>query len=642
MLLNPGFVTTGIPQQPFSHAFLNHIPHPCLVVTADWRHLLYCNQAFDRLWQSETGSELCFEQSFRQQAYLHFRDSFLACPPDMQQTQAEITLADSRVFAQTISSIHIAEINQAAYLCVFEDITRYKKREAELTQAKAQLEEALAAKQTYLSTMTHELRTPLNAVIAMAHLLAEDNPHPHQTDNLKTLKHSADNLLTLINDVLDFSKIEANKLVFEKTAFSLEELLKNARRSSQYRADEKGIRLETRKASHIPAHLVGDPARLLQILNNLISNAVKFTEKGVILIEAELDSKTESQVGVRFIVSDTGIGIPQEKLQTIFEDYTQAGNDITRKFGGTGLGLAITKRLLELQNSRIEVKSQVGLGSSFSFVLLFGIGDKPESKPVSHITKHAHWKQAQLLLVEDNEVNIIVASKFLKSWGLQPDYARNGSEALEKVKEKNYDLVLMDIQMPVMDGFEATRVIRAMNRLHLQVMPIIALTANALADVKEKCLSNGMTDFVTKPFTPDALHTCLSKYLPTPVEQAVDTAGAEPAEPVFVPDYAGYIWQKVTTVTSEDAETQQHLFKLSVESIRQFKADYQSSLLHKDSQRLSQMLHKARTLFHMLALEEIELEARQGFQLLSETPLREDKLRDSIHKVHAFCDRILA
>ncbi len=644
MLLTPASFVTDSPQQSFSTTFLNSFSHACLVATTDWGHFLHCNQAFYTLWQPETDHDLLPNPASKQQAYLHFRDSYLVSSSNPQKALAEeeITLADSRVFTKKVSKIHLSEMDQEAYLCIFEDITRHKKREAELLQANAQLAEALAAKQTYLSTMTHELRTPLNAVIAMAHLLTEDNPQPHQTDNLKTLKYSAENLLTLINDVLDFSKIEANKLVFEQTAFQLDDLLKNAKRASHYRATEKGIRLDTYTSSNIPPYLVGDPARLLQILNNLVSNAVKFTSKGTVLIEADLDFKTETQAVVRFSVSDTGIGIPREKLQTIFDDYTQAGNDTTRKFGGTGLGLAITKRLLELQNSRIDVKSQVDLGSAFSFLLTFGIGDKPEAKPLYAPTKHLHWQEAQLLLVEDNEVNIIVASKFLKSWGLQPDYARNGSEALERIKEKTYDLVLMDIQMPVMDGYEATRVIRTMGEKHLQKMPIIALTANALDDVKDKCLANGITDFVTKPFTPIALHACLSKYLPQAVIPLTVSEPLEVGEPAFVPAYASYIWQKVIAVTSEDSETQQHLFNLSVENIRQFKLDYQESLMHKNPQQLSQILHKTRTLFHMLALEEIEAEARQGFDLIAGTAPQKDKLRANIQKVHACCDRILA
>lgn len=635
MFLNNAPFDNDVFAESLAWHYLNDFPNACAVISADWQRLVYGNRKFAEVWQ----------QSGNQQPALEWLAALQSQLPDRTpHTGTEISLPDGRTFGWHVSAVVVPETQESALLCVLEDLTRHRRREAELTQAKAQLEEALAAKQTYLSTMTHELRTPMNAVIAMAHLLAEDNPQPHQAENLKTLKASADNLLTLINDILDYSKIEARKVVFEQTVFQLDDVLKNARRASLYRAEEKGVRIDVYKSSQIPPHLVGDPSRLLQVLNNLVSNAVKFTEQGSVLVEAELESRNQDTVSVHFTVSDTGIGIAPERLNVIFDAYTQAGSDTSRKFGGTGLGLAITKRLIEMQNSRISVKSKVGYGTSFTFSLVFKVADKPVTTPPARArVADPDWRTKQILLVEDNEVNIMVATKFLKSWGLQPDYARNGREALERVEAKQYDLVLMDIQMPVMDGFEATRRIRLANEPHLQQMPIIALTANALDEVRDRCLANGMNDFVSKPFTPDGLHACLCKYLPSQtMPQTVGSATSGPADIGQVPDYARYVWHRVAAISAEDAETQQHLFTLSVDNLRQFKADYQEALLQGDPQRLEQLLHKTRTLFHMLALEDLETEARAGFRLLSIEKERQALVEQHALLIRTLCDKALA
>lgn len=628
---------------PLLTGFIENLPHACLVTAAETDQVLYFNQVFQRMAQpgGATGTDGPPSGDPGHSCGTFLTD---APPGHERQWETEIRLADGRVLRRKTSRTPMDGLAGEVCIHTFEDITGQKQRETELEQDKLRLEAGLNAKQNYLATLTHELRTPLNAVIAMSHLLMADHPQAHQTENLETLQSSAQNLLALVNNVLDFGKIEANKVVFEETTFCLDELLRNAIRASQYRAAEKGVCMELRLNPDLPPYLVGDPGRLMQVLNNLIGNAVKFTDNGMILVGAEGVPQTDGRVGVRFTVSDTGIGIPEVKLPFIFDDYTQAGNDTTRKFGGTGLGLSITKRLLELQGSRIEVKSRLDTGSSFSFTLPFKTGRKPVLQP-ARLKNHDGWHQKRILLVEDNEVNIIVASKFLKYWQLQLDVARNGCEALEKVQANDYDLVLMDLQMPEMDGFEATRRIRASAGEYFTALPIIALTANVAGDARKQCLRNGMTDFMTKPFTPDGLHACLLKYMPqpdlAPPTTGEATGGAPDGEPAPVPDYAAYIWNKIAVVAAGDAATHQHLFRLSVEGLRQFRADYQVSLLQKDAERLQQALHKSKTLLHMLTLEDISRETENAFKLIAQPLVPHESLEESIRKVHGFCDHAL-
>ncbi len=632
-----------IARNPLLIGFIENLPHACLVTIGETGQVLYHNQAFSQVSHLDSTRDsggVAGNEGLRR-----VFDAFLAGSTHGSQPQweTEIRLADGRFIRRKTSRTPVDGL--AADVCIhtFEDITDQKQRDAELQQAKSRLETDLNAKQNYLATLTHELRTPLNAVIAMSHLLMADQPQTHQTENLQTLQSSAENLLALVNNVLDFGKIEANKVVFEETVFHLEDLLRNAVRSLQYRAGEKSIRMELRSNPATPPYLVGDPARLTQVLNNLIGNAIKFTDEGVVLIETECVPQTGSRIDVRFFISDTGIGIPEAKLHSIFDDYTQAGDDTTRKFGGTGLGLSITKRLLELQGGHIEVKSRFGIGSSFSFMLPFKIGEKPVARPARSSRNHGDWRHKRVLLVEDNEVNIVVASKFLKYWQLQLDVARNGCEAVEKVQANSYDLVLMDLQMPEMDGFQATRCIRALDAVYYESLPIVALTANVTGDVRDQCLRNGMTDFMTKPFTPDGLHGCLSKYLshqpPPTIKDVTGEALEEPA--TVVPDHAAYIWHKIAVVSAGDASTQQHLFRLSVEGLRQFRNDYQTSLLQKDADGLRQALHKSKTLLHMLTLESISQETEHALQLISQPSVPEASLEESIRKVHGFCDYAL-
>lgn len=383
-----------------------------------------------------------------------------------------------------------------------------------LILAKEEAEKATVAKTQFLSTMSHEIRTPMNAVIGITHLLMQ-NARDDQAEYLNILKFSAENLLVLINDILDFNKIEAGKITFEEVDFSLKDLLINIRAALLQKAVDKGIQLKLMMEDDLPEAVKGDSVRIGQILTNLVSNAVKFTDYGRVTISASILKKDVDTTTVTFEVKDTGIGIPQDKWDAIFDSFTQASSETTRKYGGTGLGLTITKRLLELQGSKIQLESAPGEGSTFYFDLRlknssFQFKKRTESDMTSQ--KHPSLKGLKLLIADDNRINIIVAQQFFKRWDIESDVAENGVLAVQMVQQSNYDMVLMDLQMPEMDGYEATQSIRALSNDKFAQIPIIALTASAMLDIKDKAFAVGMNDYISKPFNPDELYRKIALY----------------------------------------------------------------------------------------------------------------------------------
>jgi len=379
--------------------------------------------------------------------------------------------------------------------------------ETELVSAKENAEKASMAKAQFLSTMSHEIRTPMNAVIGLTHLLLQEDPKPEQLQNLKILKFSAENLLGIINDILDFSKIEAGKITLEEEDIVIRDLLDGIIYSFSPKTLEKGISLTATIDENVPEVILSDQLRLSQILNNLLSNAVKFTSTGGITIEIKQKKKHRNTEEIEFRIIDTGIGIHESKHKSIFNEFTQADNNTTRLFGGTGLGLAITSKLLELFNSKIELWSKPGEGSIFSFTLHLKTGIRSIEKKVKfeNIDDFTLLTGRRILVVEDNKVNQIIAQKFLKQWGINITIAENGKEALKKLELDNFELILMDLQMPEMDGYETTKRIRSSNTSY-QNIPIIALSASAMLQIRDKALVIGMNDFVTKPFNPNELY----------------------------------------------------------------------------------------------------------------------------------------
>lgn len=395
------------------------------------------------------------------------------------------------------------------------DLSERKRVERELIIAKEKAEEATYAKAQFLSTMSHEIRTPMNAVIGVTHLLSEDNPREDQIQNINILKLSADNLMTLINDILDFSKIEAGRVDIESIDFNFRNLVNNIASGFEVKSKEKGLDFIVDLDPKIPSYLVGDPTRISQVLNNLCCNAVKFTDTGNVQVVVSYQEKLNDKVKLKFEIKDTGVGIPAEKQDQIFQSFSQADSNTTRLYGGTGLGLTISKKLIEIMGGCINVKSDLEFGTTFSFELCLTISHK--SKPNLNLSNESYQnidkiKGMHILLAEDNQMNILILKQFLKKWEITYEIAMNGEVAVEKVRSGNFDMVLMDLQMPILDGYKATQSIRKLADDRFKKIPILAITASAFNEIRKQVLEAGMNDFVTKPINPEDLYMKIEKY----------------------------------------------------------------------------------------------------------------------------------
>jgi PAS domain S-box-containing protein len=388
------------------------------------------------------------------------------------------------------------------------DISERMIAQQEAIDAKQKAEESIQSKEKFISIMSHEIRTPMNAVVGITNLLLQKEHTADQKELLKGLKVSSENLLKILNNILDLSKIDSGKLVLESADMSLQEIIGSAVESNSFKAAEKNIVINIEVDKRIPAYIKGDSFRLSQILLNLLSNAVKFTDEGNIMISVKMLDESKENYHLLFTISDTGIGIPEEMLSEIFESFTQASSDISKKYGGTGLGLTITKKLIEFQNGNIGVESTKNKGSKFIFDLTFGKSDKKTAGKSEHIPEY-DFKGLNALIVEDNEMNQLVVVRFLEQQKISTSVASNGKEALSLIRKNNFDFILMDLQMPEMDGYETSFFIR--EKLQNYKIPIIALTASASDDIEKKVLEAGMNDYITKPFEPTMLFSMIAR-----------------------------------------------------------------------------------------------------------------------------------
>ncbi len=380
-----------------------------------------------------------------------------------------------------------------------------------------EIKELSNVRMRFLSTMSHELRTPLNGVIGLTNVLLHQEPRKDQEETLSVLKFSAENLLALVNDILDFNKLDSDVVELERTPFNLYDLIENIYSATKLKASEKQLDFAFEVSEPLRSlTLVGDPTRITQVLLNLLNNAVKFTEKGSVKLSCSELAFAEESVQVRFVVEDTGIGIEESRQLGIFDEFVQASVSTARNYGGTGLGLPIVKRVLELYQSTVQIESSIGNGAKFSFDIIFpyqkDVSDDLKSSAVKE-NKSTNLSRLKVLVVEDNAVNILVIRKTLNRMEINPDVAENGKMALEMIANNDYDLVLMDLYMPELDGYETTKVIRGLGDDRKANVPIIALTATVNSQVLDDVLAVGMNGYLPKPFHPDDLFEELRKHV---------------------------------------------------------------------------------------------------------------------------------
>jgi len=381
-----------------------------------------------------------------------------------------------------------------------------------LIKEKTIAENALISNTKYINVMSHEIRTPLNGIVGISNLLNSGSIKDSNEikSMLKTLNYSANNLMTLVNDVLDHAKLESGKMDFENIEFNFDDFTNELNNTFQPKCNEKGIDFRIKKDSNIPKYIKGDPIRLNQVILNITNNAIKFTEKGHVEFAASISTSDDNKIVIKFEITDTGIGISKENMSKVFEQFQQAESSTARKYGGTGLGLSIAKQIVELQNSEIKIKSKLGEGTTFYFDLKFEIVERNETKKLFDI-KNANLNNLKILVAEDNAVNALIARKFLEMWNSNATFVINGKEALNELESNNFDVILMDIQMPIMDGLEATKAIKLNPRL--SQIPVLALTASRSG--KETFLANNpeFDNYIPKPFIPEEFfNTIINSY----------------------------------------------------------------------------------------------------------------------------------
>ena len=505
---------------------------------------------------------------------------------------------------------------------VASDITTFKQAERQLMEAKQMAEGASKMKEQFLANISHEIRTPMSGIVGLTRILLDSNGlDDEQMKYLKSIKISSDNLMIIINDILDVSKIEAGKMTFEETPFDLREIVNHTKELFKSKADEKSVDLICEMDEEIPRHLSGDPTRLSQILNNLVSNAIKFTPKGYVLVRVKMRSVSSNKITLDFEVKDSGIGIPAESISSIFESFTQASTETTRKFGGTGLGLTIVKKLIELQNGNIGIKSKPNEGTTFFFSLTFTVSDASEID-----VKKDHWAEYRnkdishlsVLCAEDNMINQMVLKKILSEWKVKAVFAENGKIAIEKLKEQHFDIILMDVQMPEMDGFTATRNIRAQSEASYSAIPILAVTGSATSIGIQRCYDCGMNDFISKPYDHNELRKKIILLTSEiPVKQKQSTVGSQ--QPTV--DKLQDLLPTVDVELSEKRVTDlNHLRKLAdgnigfvIEMVEMFLAKTPAEVelvenyyKNKDWDELRQIAHKIKPTFGYVGLKDIQ------------------------------------
>lgn len=508
---------------------MDSLPDLIYVKDADGRYMTV-NRGLRRVWGNppleDVVGKTVFEFARAELAAHYHRDDTTVLesgrPIVDSEEQVVTATGERRTYSTTKVPLYNTNGQVIGLVGIDRDITRRKQFEEDLRQARQAADSANRAKSDFLANMSHEIRTPLNAVIGMTDLLLAGELGQQHRDYLEIIRDSGESLMVVINDILDFSKIEAGHLQLEVRDYHLPDMVRNATRALQLRAHDRNLDLSCTVDPSVPVWIRGDSIRLRQVLTNLIGNAIKFTDVGEVAIRVAPAPRDDGSPGLRFAVRDTGIGIPSDKLDHVFKAFAQADASTTRRFGGTGLGLAICTRLIKLMGASLTVNSTVGKGSEFSFVLPLSPGVDPASKssgrpavlaPEPHPADRV--PELEILLAEDSRMNQVLAIGILERGGHTVTVANHGREAVQAFQTRRFDLILMDVQMPEMDGLQATEAIRTLERTTGGHVPIIAMTAHALTGDRERCLSAGMDGYLSKPIRLNDLMATIRRLSPT-------------------------------------------------------------------------------------------------------------------------------
>jgi PAS domain S-box-containing protein len=588
-------------------------------------NLILINEAGKAITQFNTGKTPEMGNSLKQIIGNERRDSMIKTFQrafEGQSSEYEQVFENSNGEKRTylMSYLPVKEGEQVIAACVVsKDITDLVIYRAQLIEARRKAERAEKSQEQFLANMSHEIRTPLNGIIGMANLMQNTRLNEEQKEFVNIIKYSSDNLLVLINDILDFSKIKAGKLNIELIEFNIWDVVQKAVTALQQRAKEKDLGLLIFFHDDVPRLIKGDPYRLNQILSNLLSNAIKFTSKGYVRIEISCKQVIEGWCNMRFKIKDTGIGIATEKLAMIFESFSQASEDVTRKFGGTGLGLTITKQLVELQGGTIRVESEEGVGTSVTFEIPYEIIEEPLMTPraqdetASFSTLSFNGKK--ILVVEDNDINRKVIAYNLEPTGIEITMANDGKEAVKILEQGNqFDLIIMDLQMPAMNGFQATVYIR--QKLKLQT-PIIAMTASALKNEEVKCLQLGMNEYLTKPFAPEELFKLLEKYFDgKKMETEKNAVASRSQSPSYSLDYIS---------VKKKPEVISHVLSIILSEAPKLLQEISNAISNEDWKESQDKSHKLKSSIGLLQAKDI-LELLDKIEIYSTNKLHLEQL----------------
>jgi PAS domain S-box-containing protein len=527
--------------------------------------------------------------------------------------------------------------NVLGIVIVARDVTEMKKFEKELIEAKSKAEVAMRSKQQFLANMSHEIRTPMNAIIGFTKVLLRTDMSEKQKEYINAIKLSGDALIVLINDILDLAKVDAGKMTFEQAPFNLRNSISAMLHLFEAKVQEKHIELKKEIDPKIPQVLLGDSVRLHQIVMNLISNAIKFTHKGGITLNIKLLNETNDKTSIEFIVKDTGIGIPEAKLDAIFENFQQASSATSRIYGGTGLGLAIVKQLVEAQGGTVSVQSKVGEGSSFRFTLDFGkTNEKLETDNEKSSEPKSVDANIKILVVEDIKLNQLLMKTLLEDQGFIFELAENGKIAVEKLKTDPYDLVLMDLQMPEMNGFEATKHIR--EKLKLNV-PIIALTADVTSADVENCKKIGMNDYISKPVDDKLLYRKIMKYVKRGSALSSNGHGknGKPA-PETKPGLKYVNFDYLKELTSNDKEGLASLIQAYLDETPKLIDKIKQGIENKDWKSVAMASHSIIPSFEMLGIEGGYDKMSREIQELAEKNGDPQRIKELFSKIERICE----